>query len=40
MMLQNKEQIKSNIESESRESNQTEKMHDTEDNKIVTRREQ
>lgn len=35
----NKEQIKSNIESESRESNQTEKMHDTEDNKIVTRRE-
>ena len=35
----NKEQIKSNIELESRESNQTEKMHDTEDNKIVTGRE-
>ena len=35
----NKEQIKSNIESESRESNQTEKIHDTEDNKKVTGRE-
>ena len=35
----NKDQIKSNIESESRESNQTEKIHETEDNKKVTGRE-
>jgi hypothetical protein len=35
----NKEQIKSNIESESREDNQTKKIHNTKDNKIVTGRE-
>ena len=35
----NKDQIKSSIESESRESNQTKKMHETEDDKIVTGRE-
>jgi hypothetical protein len=35
----NKEQIKSNIKSESREGNQTKKIPDIEDNKIVTGRE-
>lgn len=35
----NKEQIESNIESEIREANQTKKIHNTEDNKIVTGRQ-